>query len=315
MKTYLTILLSIFFTFPAKAYPALREQIQHIIGNAEAEIGVAVIINGKDTLTFNNEAHYPLMSVMKYHQALAVAHYLDQRDLPLSTHIRIEKQDLRPDTYSPLRDKYPNGGISLSIGELLTYTLQLSDNNACDILFEYIGGTASANQYLQTLGIEGFSISATENDMHQNPERCYENWSTPLSAARFMDSLIAGTLPIDTAYTRFIQETLLSCQTGKTRLPSPLQGTDARIGHKTGTSDQNEKGEWIGINDVGFILLPDGKRYTVAVLVKHSKLSYEETERIIADISTLIYQAYLTTNQFYPVINKNIRLRNENLKR
>ena len=163
MKTYLTILLSILFTF----------------------IGVAVIINGKDTLTFNNEAHYPLMSVMKYHQALAVAHYLDQRDLPLSTHIRIEKQDLRPDTYSPLRDKYPNGGISLSIGELLTYTLQLSDNNACDILFEYIGGTASANQYLQTLGIEGFSISATENDMHQNPERCYENWSTPLSAARF----------------------------------------------------------------------------------------------------------------------------------
>ena len=184
MKTYLTILLSIFFTFSAKAYPALREQIQHIIGNAEAEIGVAVIINGKDTLTFNNEAHYPLMSVMKYHQALAVAHYLDQRDLPLSTHIRIEKQDLRPDTYSPLRDKYPNGGISLSIGELLTYTLQLSDNNACDILFEYIGGTASANQYLQTLGIEGFSISATENDMHQNPERCYENWSTPLSVAQ-----------------------------------------------------------------------------------------------------------------------------------
>ena len=160
MKTYLTILLSILFTFPAKAHPALREQIQHIIGNAEAEIGVAVIINGKDTLTFNNEAHYPLMSVMKYHQALAVAHYLDQRDLPLSTHIRIEKQDLRPDTYSPLRDKYPNGGISLSIGELLTYTLQLSDNNACDILFEYIGGTASANQYLQTLGIEDFSISA-----------------------------------------------------------------------------------------------------------------------------------------------------------
>ena len=144
MKTYLTILLSIFFTFSAKAYPALREQIQHIIGNAEAEIGVAVIINGKDTLTFNNEAHYPLMSVMKYHQALAVAHYLDQRDLPLSTHIRIEKQDLRPDTYSPLRDKYPNGGISLSIGELLTYTLQLSDNNACDILFEYIGGTKAS---------------------------------------------------------------------------------------------------------------------------------------------------------------------------
>ena len=197
MKTYWLILLSLAFNLYVKADTGLREQIQHLIENTKAEIGVAIILNEKDTLTFNNEAHYPLMSVMKYHQALAVAHYLEQRDLPLSTHIRIEKQDLCPDTYSPLRDKYPNGGISLSIGELLTYTLQLSDNNACDILFEYIGGTASANQYLQTLGIEGFSISATENNMHQNPERCYENWSTPLSAARFMDSLIAGTLPID----------------------------------------------------------------------------------------------------------------------
>ena len=107
MKTYLIILLSIAFTFPVKAQSILREQIQHFIKNTKAEIGVAVIINGKDTLTFNNEAHYPLMSVMKYHQALAVAHYLEQRDLPLSTYIRIERQDLRPDTYSPLREKYP----------------------------------------------------------------------------------------------------------------------------------------------------------------------------------------------------------------
>ena len=78
---------------------------------------------------------------MKYHQALAVAHYLDKHHLPLSTSVFIRKEDLRPDTYSPLRDRYPEGNISLPISELLTYTLQLSDNNACDILFDYIGGT------------------------------------------------------------------------------------------------------------------------------------------------------------------------------
>ena len=289
MKTYWLLLLFLVCHLSVKADTGLRGQIQHLIENAKAEIGVAVIVNGTDTLTFQNEKRYPLMSVMKFHQALAVAHQLEQRHLPLSTKIQIEKQDLRPDTYSPLRDKYPEGGISLSIAELLTYTLQLSDNNACDILFDYIGGPASANRYLQTLGIEGFSISATEDDMHQSLERCYDNWSTPLSVAAFMDRLIAETLPIDTVYTHFIQETLLACQTGKTRLPFPLQGTEARIGHKTGTSDQNKKGEWIAINDAGFVLLPDGRRYTVAVLIKHSQLSYEETERLIAEISRIIY--------------------------
>ena len=63
----------------------------------------------------------------------------------------------------------------------------------------------------------------------------------------------------------------------------------ARIGHKTGTSDRNVQGELIGINDVGFILLPDGKRYTIAVLVKDSTESMADTEKIIANISGIVY--------------------------
>lgn len=83
-----------------------------------------------------------MMSVFKFHQALAVADFLDRNGLPLSTPLPIWESDLLPDTYSPLRDAYPQGGIEMSIGELLVYTLQLSDNNACDLLFRYIGGSA-----------------------------------------------------------------------------------------------------------------------------------------------------------------------------
>lgn len=287
---YLFILFGLYTVCPLQAGNELREQLQGIIAKADAQVGVALIVDGKDTLTLNNEAHYPLMSVMKYHQALAVAHYLDVHRLPLSTSIPIEEEDLHPDTYSPLRDRYPKGGVRLSVSELLTYTLQLSDNNACDILFDYTGGVAQTESYLRSIGCSGFALSATENDMHQDLSRCYDNWSTPLSAAQLMDRLVTDTLPIDTTYTRFIRETLLFCQTGKSRLPFPLQGTDVQIGHKTGTSDRNAQGEWIGINDVGFVLLPDGKRYTLAVLVKHSKHRFEDTEKIIADVSTAVFR-------------------------
>lgn len=292
MKFLITVFyLQIFVVLSVYASDPLRRQIQAIVDKADAEVGVALIVDGKDTLTVNNDARYPLMSVMKFHQALAVTHYLEERGLPLSTTVRVEKSDLLPDTYSPLHDRYPEGGVSLPVSELLAYTLGLSDNNACDILFRYIGGVAAADKFIRSLGIGDFALSATEADMHRHPEKCYDNWGTPLSVALLMDKLASGNLPVGAVYTRFIREALLACQTGRERLPAPLQGTRARIGHKTGTSDLNSKGEWTGINDAGFVLLPDGRRYVIAVLVKHSRLSFRETEQIIADISAAVYES------------------------
>lgn len=290
MRFHILLLLLAFISLPGKAGEPLRRQIQAIADKADAQVGVAVIVDGKDTLTVNNNVRYPLMSVMKFHQALAVAHALEERGLPLSTALRIEQPDLLPDTYSPLRDRYPQGGISLLVGELLVYTLQLSDNNACDILFKYLGGVEPVERFIRSLGVEDFALSATEDDMHRHPDKCYDNWSTPFSVALLMDKLAADALPIDTAYTHFIRRTLLDCQTGQMRLPVPLQGTPARIGHKTGTSDPNARGEWTGINDAGFVLLPDGRRYAIAVLVKDSKLSLRDTEKVIADISEVVYR-------------------------
>lgn len=79
------------------------------------------------------------MSVFKFHQALAVADYLDRNGLTPDTEIFIPEEELVPDTYSPLRKEFPEGEISLSVSRLLEYSLQLSDNNACDILFKHTG--------------------------------------------------------------------------------------------------------------------------------------------------------------------------------
>lgn len=49
----------------------------------------------------------------------------------------------------------------MSIRELLAYTVSLSDNNTCDILFGYVGGVEVVNNYVKRLGIAGMSVSAT----------------------------------------------------------------------------------------------------------------------------------------------------------
>ena len=81
---FLILFLFILSTSLIQAQEVLLEsKIKKSIENVPAQVGVAIIINGKDTITVNNECHYPLMSVMKYPQALAVLHYLHQHNQPL----------------------------------------------------------------------------------------------------------------------------------------------------------------------------------------------------------------------------------------
>lgn len=267
----------------------LEAQLKQAIERKKAEIGIAVIIDGRDTVVVNNHIHYPLMSVFKFHQALALADYMGKQKQSLNTRLAISKSDLEPNTYSPLRDKYPQGGIEMSVAELLEYTLQLSDNNACDILFRYQGGTDAVNNYIHSLGIMDCAITATEDEMHQDISRCYQNWSTPLAAAELLEQFRKKTLFAD-EYKEFIYRTMVECETGKDRLVAPLQNKGITIGHKTGTGDRNAKGQQIGCNDIGFVFLPDGHSYSIAVFVKDSEESYSENSKIIAEISRIVYE-------------------------
>ena len=262
----------------------LETQLKEAIKGKKAEIGIAVIIDGKDTVTVNNDIHYPLMSVFKFHQALALADYMGKQKQSLETRLPIKKSDLKPDTYSPLRDKYPQGEIEMSIADLLKYTLQQSDNNACDILFDYQGGPDAVNKYIHSLGIRECAIAGTETAMHEDLNLCYENWTTPLAAAELVEILFPN------VYKDFIFQTMVECQTGQDRLVAPLLDKKVTVGHKTGTGDLNAKGQQIGCNDIGFVLLPGGRTYSIAVFVKNSEENNQANSKIIANISRIVYE-------------------------
>lgn len=268
-------------------HTALRLRIDSIASGYDATVGVAVIINGKDTVTYNGHIQYPMMSVFKFHQALAVLGLLQKNGIPADTLLYITKDELRPDTYSPLRDRYPEGNIAVSVKELLKYTLQLSDNNACDILFDRIIGPAETDTYIRSLGITDFSIAVNEETMHADPESCRLNWSTPMAAAALTELFITGKA-VRGEYFDFMKETMTQCNTGAGRLPRPLIDTCTAIGHKTGTSDPDSNGRYYGINDIGFVLTDSGDRYTIAVFVTDSGESLETTEHLIAEISAAV---------------------------
>ena len=289
MRSFIVFLCLIpILLFSCQSVP-LEAQLKEAIKDKKAEIGIAVIIDGKDTITVNNDNHYPLMSVFKFHQALALADYMAKHKQSLDTLLKIEKSDLKPDTYSPLRDKYPQGEIEMSIADLLRYTLQQSDNNACDILFNYQGGTDAVDKYIHSLGIQDCAIVGTEAAMHEDLDLCYQNWSTPLAAAELLEIFRREPL-FAKEYKDFIWQTMVECQTGQDRLVAPLLDKKVTVGHKTGTGDRNAKGQQIGCNDIGFVLLPDGRTYSIAVFVKDSEESFADNSKTIADISRIIYE-------------------------
>ena len=73
---------------------------------------------------------------------------------------------------------------------------------------------------------------------------------------------------------------MVECQTGQDRLVAPLLDKKVTVGHKTGTGDLNAKGQQIGCNDIGFVLLPGGRTYSIAVFVKDSEEIIRRTVKL-----------------------------------
>ena len=290
MRFYIVVL-CLFVLAGCKSSPnTLEQEIKNVIQDKNATVGVAVIYSGKDTLVINGEQHYPLMSVFKFHIALAVLDKMNRENIPLDTIILVSQEELLPDTYSPLKEKYPEGNVELSLRDLLIYSVAQSDNNACDILLRYAGGPEAVEQYVAGLGVTDVAIKASEEVMNEKTENQYLNWSTPLAAVRLMEiflnkDLFAG------EYKEFLETTLLATSTGTNKLKGLLPA-DVMLGHKTGSSSRDEMGKRIADNDLGFVRLPDGSYYTIVVFVMNSMENDETNAGIAAEISKIVYNRY-----------------------
>lgn len=299
MKIFITTALATLFLTTYSCHSAhdrheqLRAELQAFTDTLDAQAGIAFLTEEGDSLTLNNHRHYEMMSVFKFHQALAVCDYLHRHEQPLDLMLHIVPDDLKPDTWSPLRDEHlqemPTEGMDISVRSLLEYTLQQSDNNACDILFDRIVSPAETDAFIRKYGgTEDFAIAHTESEMQQDHRLSKGNWSTPYSAAVLLKRFLETDL-IKEPYKTFVIETMITCQTGMTRLPAPLSGTQATIGHKTGSGYVTANGRMAATNDVGFIALPDGTRYILAVFIKDSGYSATQTEIIIGQISQIVF--------------------------
>ncbi len=273
-------------------YPlqAMRQKITKISQAPGGTVGIAVMhLETGDTFTLNNTHHFPMQSVFKFPLAFHIMHLVDEKKLSLTQKVHIDKKDLKP-TYSPIKDKYPEGNIDLPLKELISYSVSLSDNNACDILFRLAGGTAKTNAYIQKIAGKQIAIAANEEEMSKAWEVQYTNWCTPYTMLTLLQTLHEGK-QLSAASHEFLLRTMEETSTGPKRLKGKLpEGTV--VAHKTGTSNTNDKGITAATNDVGIITLPNGQHLAIVVLVSDSPASQDIREGTIANIAEIFWDHY-----------------------
>ena len=270
-------------------YSEMESELHCFVATKNAAIGVAVIVDGKDTVMVNGDKLFPMMSVYKLPVAMAVADYCRQNGVGFDSTCLVAGTALHRDTYSPMMRVYGEvDSFRISIRKLLEYTLQQSDNNASDILLDMAGGATFVAKYLSDNGFEGISIRWSEDEMHKDTSRCWENSSTPLAMARLIDAFDTDN-EVDTLQYD-LRRMLETCATGTDRLAAPLIHDNTIIGHKTGTGDVDADGRIMALNDAGYVHLPNGHRYSIAVFVTSSPYDMTATAAIIAEISRIVVQ-------------------------
>ena len=251
---------------------------------------MAVIIDDSDTVAVNNRNIYPMMSVFKVHQALALCDDFDRRGISLDTLITIRRDELDPHTWSPMMKDYPDSEFSLTVKDLLRYTLRQSDNNASNLMFRRLLGVEETDSFISTvIPRRDFRIAYTEAEMSADHRRAYSNSTSPLGAAELINRLFTDSL-VSRDKQDFIMRTLGECETGKDRIAAPLLDRDGvSIAHKTGSGYINEEGVLAAHNDVAYICLPNSTRYSLAVFVKDFKGNETQAAKAIAHVSAAVY--------------------------
>ena len=291
MKNKISLLLLLMFALGFAQTSALKKEINQIIKGKNATVGVSVLdFENNKSISINGNKHLPMLSVFRFHIALAVLDQVDQGKLSLDQNILIKKSELLLNTWSPIREKYPEGNIEMPLSELIKYTVALSDNNGCDILLRLIGGTETVQKFINSKGIKNFQIKADEEKMHQGYEFMYWNWTTTNASNTLLKKFYDGKV-VSKNSTDFLMKTMLETNTGGNKIVAQLpKGT--WVAHKTGSSGKDEKGLTVAENDMGIITLSNGKHYALSVFVSDSMESEATNTKMVADISKIVFDYF-----------------------
>ncbi|MEQ8303112.1 MAG: class A beta-lactamase [Cyclobacteriaceae bacterium] len=287
----------------------LSEGLVGRIGVAAQEIGSGV------TITINGDESFVMASTYKVAIATTLLDRVDKGQLKLSDLIDLPQEEMVVGT-NAIAESYVHPGVQFSVANLIEAMITESDNTATDFCLKLAGGPEAVTKKLRSLGITSLRVDRATSeilrDFYGLPDKAYfsvvtkaiaddpsllvkmtqpnmefekdpRDHSTPKAMLDLLLAIDAGKA-ISAESSKFLLGVMSRTRTGAGRLKGLLpKGT--QVGHKTGT---------IGgvANDVGYVTLPDGRRFAIAVFTNSSTTSTADQDRAIAEVSRSLYDFY-----------------------
>ena len=230
-----------------------------------------------------------MQSVFKLPLAITVLHRVEKGKLSLSQPVRFAATDrFEMRTVSPLQDKYPQADVNVPLQELTRLIIVESDNVAAELLLKVVGGAGAVNDYVRSLGVNGFHLRDGELALHRKRDLQYRNWFEPAGAVQLLRR-IGDRSPLNREHTELLLEWMRQTPRGAARIPAQLP-SGTRTMHKAGSSG-TEDGRTAAWNDIGLVSLPDGRQLAIAVFITDSRADDATRDAVIARIARAIWDA------------------------
>jgi beta-lactamase class A len=271
----------------SEARQRLIESFARLAQQTDGTTGVAVqrIGGDGDVMTLSAGTGFPMASTFKISVAGAIFSLIDSGKLTLDHMITVDPALIVPS--DGIADQLPHRGVSLSVHNLLELMLTRSDNTATNVLSETVGGPAAVTAWLRSIGITGMQVDRDTRRVRPDGtpfDLVTTNNSTPEAMLKLLLAIRSGKAVSGTS-TNTLIGIMERCHTGEARLKGLLPPGTV-VAHKTGTLRDVA-------NDVGFVTLPNGNQFAIAVFVKGDTKGSQVQERVIAEIARAAYDYFL----------------------
>jgi beta-lactamase class A len=300
---------------PPRAPSYLENRIDQLGRAFDGRVGIAVqsVDDGWRT-SWNGNELTPQQSVSKLWVAITALDAVDKGRVRLNDTVTLTRSDLTL-FHQPIAAKVLGGGTQLSLGELMYQALTKSDNTCNDKLMRSVGGPEAVRAMIRAKGLGAVRFYEGERSLQSRIAGL--TWSPsysigrafyqarnalPMSVRRaafnrylddpydgasanaIVDALAAlkrGDL-LSPASTARLLRIMSQTSTGKNRLRGGLK-PGWTLSHKTGTG-QVLGSTQAGYNDIGILTAPNGRSYSVAVMIKKTSTPLGVRMKLMNDV-------------------------------
>ena len=232
-----------------------HETLADIERRAQGRLGVAMYDTGSGlALGWRQDERFAMASTFKLVLAGWMLALVDQGKERLDARLHYDRSVVV--AYSPVSGPRAGNGGGLTVGELCSATVSLSDNTAANVLLARHGGPAGFTAYVRSLGDAITRLDRTEPTLNEAAVGDPRDTSTPLAMLQTMQKLVLGDVLSPGSRAR-LQRWLVETSTGDKRLRAGVPGWT--VGDKTGTA-----GDSGTANDVA-VMWPPGSAAPVLV--------------------------------------------------